>query len=48
MFYKCILTKNLKFTMDFNISDTNRGKKSLMCDGYLYTIDIVPDSGVHR
>ena len=29
------------FTMDFKISDTNRGKKSLICDGYIYRIHAV-------
>ena len=35
----------LILTMDFRISDTNRGKKSLLCDGYLYRIDTVLKCG---
>ena len=31
--------------MDFKISDTNRGTKSLLHNGYSYRIDDVPKSG---
>ena len=31
--------------MDFRISDTNRGKKSLLCDGYIYRNDTVLKCG---
>ena len=44
----CILSKNIVLTiMDFKISDTNRGKKSLLHNGYSYRIiiDVVLKSG---
>ena len=31
--------------MDFKISDTNKGKKSLIYDGFIYRIDGVPKCG---
>ena len=31
--------------MDFNISETNRGQKSLNCDGYFFRVDNVLKSG---
>ena len=41
-FLNCILSKNIILTiMDFRISDTNRGNKSLFHNGYSYRIDAV-------
>ena len=42
MFLKCILSKNIILTiMDFRLSDTNRGERSLLHNGYSYRIDAV-------
>ena len=40
MFLNSILSKNIiLIIMDFKISETNRGKKSLLHIGYIYRID---------
>ena len=37
----CILSMDIVLTIiDFKISDTNRGKKSLLHNGYSYRIDV--------
>ena len=42
----CILSKNIVLTiMYFKISDTNRGKKCLLHNGYSYIFDVVLKSG---
>ena len=42
MFLNCILPKNIIVTiMGFNISDSNKGMKSLLHNGYSYRTDVV-------
>ena len=46
MFLNFILSKNIIVTiMGFNISDSNKGKKSLLHNGYSYRADVVLESG---
>ena len=46
VFLNCILSKNIILTiMDFKISDTNKGKKSLEHSRNIYRIDAVLKSG---
>ena len=46
MFLKCILSKNIILTIIyFKFSDTNRGKKRLLHNGYSYRIGAVLKSG---
>ena len=40
VFLTCILSKNIVLTiMDFKISDTNSGKKSLLHNGYILSVN---------